>query len=247
MFLFYSSWKIIKKRGNTMSIKDFIKNPNRVRITKNVLMWCMVLIVMTVVAVGGAEQPDPNGLTVINDLVTNDNAAADTQSIGIAEIGKDNEIQSINFKKDISIRDALTFLSAKYQKNIVPSPKVDGQLAFTNLFNVTFEDAMSAILGADFKYEQKGNLTKVYTAEEYKMIKNDQERMEYRVFTLYHVSAAEAKTLITPLKSASGKIESTSAASIGIPGGDTIGASNSGGDTVAMNDTMSFMIFRKMF
>jgi len=75
------------------------------------------------------------------------------------------QIQSLNFKKDMRIQDALQFLGARYQKNIVPSSKVDGMITVTNLYNVTFEDALNAILGYGFRYEQQDNFIKVYTAD----------------------------------------------------------------------------------
>ncbi len=147
-------------------------------------------------------------------------------------------IQSLNFKKDIGIREALSFLAARYQKNIVPSAKVDGTLAFTSLFDVTFAEAMDAILGVDFKYEQKGNLITVYTKEEYNTIRTSVERMVYKVFTLYYIRGAEALKLVTPLLSEKGKIEVTTAAEIGVPTDESISASAGGGDTTALNDTI---------
>jgi type IV pilus assembly protein PilQ len=147
-------------------------------------------------------------------------------------------IQSITFDKDSKIKDGLRVLSAMYKKNIVPSPNVDGVMGFTRLYNVTFEEAMDAILGNNFKYEQEGRLIRVYTEEEYKKFKEDKDRMIYRVFTLYYTSAAEAKKLISPVLSSSGKVEITSAAKIGVPTEETISAQTGGGDTIAMNDTI---------
>jgi len=148
-------------------------------------------------------------------------------------------IDSINFKKDVKIRDALRFLAAKYHKNIIPSPSVDGAITITSLYDVTFEEAMNAILGYGFKSEQKGSFIRVYTAEEYEKMKSAKSRMTHRVFTLYYVSAAEAMKLIAPILSTSGVVQSTTAAAVGVPTGDSISAaSGSGGDTIAMNDTI---------
>ncbi len=162
--------------------------------------------------------PDPCGRGVVNVSSGEDIAAGGT-------------IQSITFDKDRTIKDGLRVLSAMYKKNIVPSPKVDGVMGFTRLYNVTFEEAMDAILGVNFKYEQKGQLIKVYTEEEYKKIKEDKSRMVYKVFTLYYINAAEVKALITPLKSESGKITSTTAAVVDTEAGK-------GGDTASMRDTV---------
>ncbi|HEC03890.1 MAG TPA: type II secretion system protein GspD [Phycisphaerales bacterium] len=177
-----------------------------------------------------------------------------------ADAGK--SIQSFKFEEEFSIRKALAMLGSAYQKNIVPTPQVDGSLAFRGLSNVTFEDAMDAILGSNFKYEQVGNLIRVYTKDEYKKIMEDPERMEYKVFTLYYVTAAEAQNLIQPLLSGAGAIQVTSPAEKGISsgaggsggaggiaggsaGGSSGGSaggsamsSNGGGDTLALHDTV---------
>ncbi|MBN1392923.1 MAG: type II secretion system protein GspD [Sedimentisphaerales bacterium] len=157
----------------------------------------------------------------------------------VEQIPKENvSIQSITFDKGTKIKDGLRILSAMYKKNIVPSPKVDGVIGFTRLYNVTFEEAMDAILGVNFKYEQEGQLIRVYTEEEHKKRKEDKDRMIYKVFTLYYTSAAEVRKLINPVLSTNGKIEITSAAKIGVPTGETISAQTGGGDTIAMNDTI---------
>ncbi|HPS54943.1 MAG TPA: secretin N-terminal domain-containing protein, partial [Sedimentisphaerales bacterium] len=146
------------------------------------------------------------------------------------------DIQSLNFKKDMGIRDALRFLAIKYQKNIVPTPKVDGQLAFNSLYNVSFNEAMEAILGTSFRYEQSGNLIKVYTADEYTKVKTNKERMVHEVFTLSYISAAEALKLITPVLSGSGIVNASSESETGVPTGESISSDSGGGDTMAAKD-----------
>jgi type IV pilus assembly protein PilQ len=141
-----------------------------------------------------------------------------------------DEIQSLVFMKNMEIQDALHLLAAKYKRNIVPSPAVTGQLAFENLYDVTFEEAMDAILGTDFRYEQKGNLIKVYP--------RDKGEMVHKIFVLYYISAAEAKKLVSQVLSQEGKIEVTAAAQKGVPAEETISAQSSGGDDTAMNDTL---------
>lgn len=145
-------------------------------------------------------------------------------------------IQSISFKKDMDIRDALHFLSARYQKNIVPSSGVTGRLAFTSLFDVTFEEAMGAILDVKFEYEREGNLIRVYTAEEYKRIKQNKERMITRVFSLCYISAAEAAKLISVVISDSGRIQASSPAETDVPAGESISSDSTGGDTIASHN-----------
>jgi len=194
------------------SLKNRIKNKGRL------FVWGFVLIVITATAIGDVEQSPI--------------AAGAEENIAASEnIATGGMIQSISFDKDSKIKDALRVLSAMYKKNIVPSPKVDGMLGFTRLYNVTFEEAMDAILGANFKYEQKGQLIQVYTEEEYNKIKENKGRMAHKVFTLYYINAAEVKALVTPLLSESGKITSTSAAGVDTEAGK-------GGDTASMRDTV---------
>ena len=175
----------------------------RTNMKKNLYICCFILIVMVAIAIGGVEQSpieaDPN-----QNVVT---VSSDFGSQGAEDVSSDSKIQSISFKKDWGIRDALQFLAARYQRNIVPSAKVDGMITITSLYDVTFEQALEAILGYGFKYEQQGNFIKVYTAEEYQMIKEDPSRLVYKVFTLYYISAAEAKNLIAPVLSKNGRIE----------------------------------------
>ena len=147
-----------------------------------------------------------------------------------------SSIQSISFAKDMSIRDGLRFLALKYQKNIVPTSKVDGMITVTNLYDVTFDEALQAIIGTN-KFEVQGNFIMVYTAEEYEQIKNDKRRMEYRVFELYYLTAEEAKKLVTPLKSVDGNIEASTPSKIGISEGDEVSVEE-GGTDLALRDAL---------
>lgn len=134
-------------------------------------------------------------------------------------------LQSISFKKDMPIKDALRMLAQMYQKNIVPSAKVDGIVTVTNLYDVTFEEALQAILGTH-KYEMKGSFVRVYTNEEFKA---DKTRQEYVTIPLYYLNAAEAEKLAKPLLSEVGAIGVTSPAENDTQPGE-------GGNTLANRD-----------
>jgi len=134
-------------------------------------------------------------------------------------------LQTIAFKKDMPIKDAMRMLAQMYQKNIVPSAKVDGVVTVTNLYDVTFEEALQAILGAH-KYEIKGNFVRVYTNEEFKA---DKTRQEYVTIPLYYINAEEAEKLVKPLLSEVGAIGVTSPAK-----NDT--EAGTGGNTLAIRD-----------
>jgi type IV pilus assembly protein PilQ len=222
------------------------KSSSKTKIVKCLFIYFLVLVMTVAMAVGGVEQ-GPVEAYLSQDLASvsvDEGGFEDTSYMGDAavimpgDVSVDAKIQSISFRKDWGIRDALQFLAARYQKNIVPSTKVDGLITVTNLYNVTFEEALGAILGHGFKYEQQDNFIRVYTSEEYKSIKEDLERMQYRIFTLYYISAAEVKKLITPVLSKNGRIETTSAAVIEFPTGESISSVTGGGDTTALNDTI---------
>lgn len=206
------------------------------RITKSggrLIVWTIATVLAATMAVGDVDSTQNQ--EVFDAQITPVATAAQT-----AESGKEAEqsavepgpsIQSLSFKKDMSIRDALRFLSAKYQKNIVPSAGVDGVVTVSSLYDVTFEQALQAILGYGFKYDEDGNFIRVYTADEYKRVKEDPDRMEQRVFTLYYVNSTEMRKLIAPALSANAIVAASTAALQDTEAGD-------GGDSLAMHDML---------
>ncbi len=194
---------------------------NKMKMWKYLFVWSFVLVTLMATTAAGAS----------------------TSSGKPAQI-----IDKFEVEEEFGVRKALAMLASLCDKNIVPSPNVDGVLAFRSLKNITFEEAMDAILGESFKYEQVGKLIKVYTRDEYKRIKEDPARMTHKVFTLYYITAQEAQNLITPLLSGSSdaKIQVTSPAEQGIAGGGSASGASGGsslgsggsGDTLAMHDTI---------
>lgn len=136
-------------------------------------------------------------------------------------------LQSITFKKDMPIKDALRMLAQMYQKNIVPSASVDGMVTVTNLYDVTFEEALQAVLGTH-KYIAKGNFIRVYTNDEFMA---DQTRFEREMITLYYINAAEAEKLAKPLLSEFGQIGVTTPAETDLEVGES-------GNKLAMRDML---------
>ncbi|RKY07994.1 MAG: hypothetical protein DRP66_05495, partial [Planctomycetota bacterium] len=65
----------------------------------------------------------------------------------------------------------------------------------------------------------------------------DKRRMETRVFTLYYISAEEAKNLITPVVSEAGSIEATQAPEVGISSGDDLSVQE-GGNSMSLHDAI---------
>ena len=123
------------------------KRKNAVRKRSLVATGVWMAAVLTIVLLAGQVQAEePAEEVVVQDAV----------------LGQ--SIQTISFKKDMPITDALRMLAQMYEKNIVPSAGVDGIVTVTNLYDVTFEEAMQAILGTH-KYEVKDNFIKVFRPE----------------------------------------------------------------------------------
>jgi len=153
--------------------------------------------------------------------------AAPAQPEMITPAPSAQSLQTIAFKKDMPIADALKMLAQMYQKNIVPSAKVNGNVTVGTLYDVTFEEALQAILGTH-KYDVKGNFIRVYTMEEYKA---DKTRLDRDTITLYYINSEEADKLAKPLLSEMGQIGITTAAAKDTKAGD-------GGNSLAIRDML---------
>ncbi|MDD5460002.1 MAG: hypothetical protein PHF37_11490, partial [Phycisphaerae bacterium] len=210
-----------------------IKNGIEMGISRLLVLFMIITAITAVTGWAETNQPGDDVEAILLDesqsgIIADANYSSEIES---EESFVDQPVQSINFKKDMPVRDALRFLAARYRKNIIPSSQVGGKLNITSLYEVTFEGALNAILGHDYRYEIDGNFIRVYTAEEYAKFKEDKTRMTSRTFELYYVNAAEVKALIAPILSESGQIASTSAAAVDTEAG-------AGGDTPTMRDTI---------
>lgn len=149
------------------------------------------------------------------------------------------KITFVAFKKDSTVRDGLRLLAALCKKNIVPAAGVDGSLTVSRLYDVTFEEALDAILGYGFKYKQEGSFIRVYTADQYKKIQEDPDRMVHKVITLYYLTAEEAKKLVEPVLSGTSlaKVSTSSEAEINVSESETgVGTGEGGGNDPANHD-----------
>ena len=164
---------------------------------------------------------------LLSGQVQADEPVQEVPEIVIQDAVLEQSIQTITFKKDMPIKDALRMLAQMYQKNIVPSASVDGIVTVTNLYDVTFEEALQAILGTH-KYEVKGNFIKVYTNEEFMA---NEDRFEHAMITLYYINSDEARKLAEPLLSEFGKLGVTTAAPSEMEAGKS-------GDTLAVHDRL---------
>ncbi len=227
--------KIEGKGGSIMKYRN--KNNQRSKLTGIAVVWLCAIAGMAALVVA---QDSPAGETAVLGAQADPLEGASVE--GATDYGSADEllasqaIQTITFNKGVTVKDALHFLALKYHKNIVPTPKVDGEITVTKLYDVTFEEALSAVLGTN-KYEVQGNFIKVYTAEEYDKVMNDRRRMESKIFTLYYISAEEAKELLAPVLSDSGSIAATKAPAVGVSSGDDLSVQE-GGNTMSLHDSI---------
>ncbi|MBN1359919.1 MAG: hypothetical protein JW993_04975 [Sedimentisphaerales bacterium] len=219
------------------------------KITGGLLTWAIRLLpvaaLLAAATASGAAQGDT--AAPVPD-VPMENTVLDPNQVQVE--GDVIKFIAFNTDKESNIRDGLRLLALYCKKNIVPSAGVDGPLTVSRLYNVTFEEALKAVLGYGFRYEIDGDFVRVYTAAEYKTIKEDPERMIHKVITLSYITAEEARKLITPVLSAAARVETTTPAESEISAGGGSGGSGGsgggsgslsgggGGDSMAHNDML---------
>lgn len=198
--------------------------------------WLLVAALLTwCVGAAGAAEGDPVEVTP--------DSAVDVFDTESDQAWVEGElIKFIAFRKDSDVRDGLRLLAKRCEKNIVPTPGVTGPLNCPELRDVTFEQALAAMLGDKFVAVQEGNLIHIRTKDEDRKIRQDPDRMVFKVITLYYTTAEEAEKLVRPVLSASAQITKTkpaeekiSAASSGGSGGGGL-SGGGGGDNTASND-----------
>lgn len=194
--------------------------------------WLCAVLLVLAAGSAWAAQPDASAPDMTAFL---DNEVVDANEPQV-DFSNGCLIKFINFQKDSTIRDGLRLLAALCKKNIVPSSQVEGPLTISRLYNVTFEQALDAVLGHGFKYEQDGDFVRVYSTQEYKQIREDPERMIVKVITLYYVTAEETAKLIQPVLSEQAKITTSTPAQKEISAGAGGTGSGGGGDAMAIND-----------
>ncbi len=200
------------------------------KMNKSSFRWRHLCAVLLVLAVGSTLVAQTDALAPNPDPGTS-NEVVDSNSAPQVDFTNGCLIKFIAFRKEMTIRDGLRLLAELCKKNIVPSSGVEGLLTISRLYNVTFEQALDAVLGNNYKYEQDGDFVRVYTADELKRIKEDPTRMVHKVITLYYITASEAGKLVQPVLSGSerAKIQMTTAAQKTISSGGTGGSGGSNG------------------
>ncbi len=114
---------------------------------------------------------------------------------------------SLDFR-DIEIRDALKFLAAKANMNIVPTSAVSGRITLM-IENVPVDDIFELVIRSNgLAYEKIGGIYNVMTKKEYKERygKSFDDIRQVRIFHLNYVIPEQAFKIIDSMKSSIGKV-----------------------------------------
>ena len=134
--------------------------------------------------------------------------------------------------RDSGLREAFELLGSQGHKNIVATKEVSGKVN-ADLYDVTFKEALEAILGSTgFAYVEEGNFIYVMTPEQLQKKIESLRKLSTRAFRLVYIGAADAKVLITPALSKEGSIAVTPVAAMGI----APSATDAGGNSYATSD-----------
>jgi len=166
-------------------------------------------------------------------------AAATTQPAGeqpdkILKTSRPGVFEEFHMR-DADLRGVLELLSRQGRVNIVATRDVKGNVAAVDLYNVTFEEALTAVLRATgyVSYRENGSVY-VCTPKQLAEIEKAMKKLEVRTFRLAYITATDAKTLITPALSSDGSAVITPAAAIGVASSKV----DAGGNQYAADDVL---------
>jgi type IV pilus assembly protein PilQ len=174
----------------------------------------------------------PANVQLISD--TGANAAPATQPSGGPKVSmNDGGTFSIQINSDISLVEVLRMIGNQAQLSIIPSKDVRGTVPAMDLYNVTVNEALDAILHSNgMAWKQKDNLIYVYTQKELLAQDKAARAVTSEIFHLYYTPAANAVNMIKPVLSPDAQVSSSTPAVQGITSSDT----DAGGDTNAADD-----------
>jgi type IV pilus assembly protein PilQ len=142
---------------------------------------------------------------------------------------------SLNIVSGADIVEQLRVIGFQAQMSIIPSKEVHGALPAIDLYNVTVQEALDALLHANgYAWRQKGNFIYVYSAKELAEMEKAQRVMNTEVFRLSYTPAANAANMIKPVLSSDAQVSLTAPALSGIESG----AKDVGGNSHATDDML---------
>jgi type IV pilus secretin PilQ/predicted competence protein len=130
--------------------------------------------------------------------------------------------------RDESVASVLQALATQHRISLIAGEQATGKVTI-NLYDVPLEDAVRQILSTQgLELLRQDNLWRVLTADQWQAQQKALDAIGTRVYTLNHLTTAEAAKLVQPLLSTDGKIagsEGDSGAAAGSSGGTTTGGS----------------------
>lgn len=127
--------------------------------------------------------------------------------------------------RDESLSTLLQALAVQHRLSLVTGEQVAGKVTI-NLYDVPLDDALRQILATQgLTFVKEGSFYRVLTIEQARAQELATDAIDTRVFTLNHLTTAEAQRLLQPLLSGDGRL---SAATNGAAG--AAGANGSGGN-----------------
>lgn len=184
-----------------------------------------------------------------NDEVTWLVADADDTVSEVVENTDSRDVATLSGKKDVrqpqdvqvndlglfdvrargaDLRAVLEMLSVRDKRNIVAGPDVKGTVTL-NLYNVTFEEALAAVLhSSGLAYTIEDKFVYVDTPEQLSGVGNSEPELATRVVMLKYLPAEEAAKLIQPILTQRGTLTVSSPPQTGMSSDNTDAGGNSG-------------------
>ena len=148
----------------------------------------------------------PSPATAEDGFGQDDGQLASDDALDLSGVEVD-EFDTFNIQvTDTDLAQVLQMLALQGERNVIASRNVSAVIS-ANLFDVTFEEALDAILKPNgFRWIEEGKFIYVYTQEEFARMEALDRKTESRMFELEHLSARDASEFATPLLSDRGKL-----------------------------------------
>lgn len=132
---------------------------------------------------------------------------ADSPAASSADVKVSEHLTVDLHVQDEDLANVLQMLSLQSQRNIVVSKDVSATVS-ANLYNVTFYEALDAILNVNgYGYLERGNFIFVYTLAELAQIEQANRKPVSKVVRLNYLNANDAAEFVAPLLSEIGQIK----------------------------------------
>jgi type IV pilus assembly protein PilQ len=146
---------------------------------------------------------------------------------------------SLNIVGGADLVEQLRVIGFQAQKSILPSKDVHATLPALDLYNVTVNEALDALLHTNnFVWAEKGNFIYVYTAKEAAEMEKANRVTNTEVFHLYYTPVKDISDIIKPVLSTDAQVSFTAPAVSGIESGakDVGGNSHANDDILVVSD-----------